>query len=283
MIGNDKKRKLQVRFFVCLFFLFLCGILSSCQGGREHTGNGEETLSVWFFACSEDADSILLQTDDTNVIIDTGVEADSPELLEKLERLQVDNIDLMILTHPDKDHIGGADELLERFPVEQVIQTDYAKGSKEQSELNEKLAEKLPQEDILVPEEVTQLTFGELQITVYPPMQEYDSSNNNSIAVLAEYEGKRFFFAGDAKKKRIDELLEEGLGQVDVYKVAHHGRDNGRSDDLIRVLQPDIAVVTAAGPEEETKKALSDVGADIYSTYETDVHFTVSDGILDGR
>ena len=284
-----KKRRvyaMRVRAALCLFFLFLCSVLSSCQreaqnAGTEYTVAEKGVLSVWFFACSEDADSILLQTQDRNVVIDTGLECDSDRLIRKLEGLQVDNIDLLILTHPDKDHIGGADKLLEKFPVEQVIQTSYEKGSVQQEELDDKLEERLQEEKILTVQEKTEFTFGDLQLTVYPPGKQYDNANNNSIAVLAQFEGKKFFFAGDAKKKRIEELLEEGLPKVDVYKVAYHGRDSDNSRVLVEVLQPQIAVVTAREAEKKTAQVLADVGADVYSIYKTDVHFTVSDGILD--
>ncbi|MBO5094409.1 MAG: MBL fold metallo-hydrolase [Lachnospiraceae bacterium] len=272
-VGNQNKKR-QARFSVCLLFLYICVCLSACTGKQTEK---KERLDVWFFACSDDADSILLQTDDTNVIIDTGLSEDSDALVRKLKEQDVQNVDLLILTHPDKDHIGGAEAVLDAFSVEQVMQTDFVKGS----ELQKALEERLLEENVLVPEEKMQLSYGELQMTIYPPGEEYESSNNNSIAALAEYEGKRFFFAGDAKRKRIEELLSEGLPQVDVYKAAHHGRDNGKSSELIERLSPEIAVVTAREPEEETARTFAQIGSTVYSTYESDVHFTVDGGILD--
>lgn len=288
---NNGKRKLQVRFAVCLLFLCLWGILSSCacgagsgaepsagtESGAEASATAEGGLDVWFFACTEDADSILLQSGGRNVMIDTGIEEDAAAMIEKLEALQVEEIDLLILTHPDKDHIGGASLLLDTFPVEEVIRTSYEKGSA----LQEELDRKLEQENVAVPDEKQELAFEKLLLTVYPPEEIYEDSNNCSIAVLAVYEDKKFFFAGDAKKKRIEELLDEELPQVDVYKAAHHGRDNGKSDDLVRRLRPAYVVVTAPETEEKTKAALQEVGAEIYSTCKKDVHFTVVDGILD--
>ena len=86
-----KKRRvyaMRVRAALCLFFLFLCSVLSSCQreaqnAGTEYTVAEKGVLSVLFFACSEDADSILLQTQDRNVVIDTGLECDSDRLIRK--------------------------------------------------------------------------------------------------------------------------------------------------------------------------------------------------------
>jgi len=284
MCARGRKRKVQVRLVVCLFLFYIWGVMCACGRTGPDADSGSPSggspggLDVWFFACSEDADSILLQTEEADILIDTGVEEDAGELVEKLERLNVDQIDLLILTHPDQDHIGGAAALLEAFPVGMVLETSCEKGS----ELQDDLDLLLEREQVELPGRRTSFAFGELELEVYPPhKQHYDNANNYSIAVLARYEGKQFFFAGDAKKKRIRELLEEDLPGVDVYKVSHHGRDNGASRDLILALQPAYAVVTAKEPEEKTADALRDVGAVVYSTYEKDVHFTVSEGILD--
>ncbi len=263
----------QARLAVCLLFLYICCALTSCVPGED-----AETLDVWFFSCSDDADSILLQTKSANIMIDTGLKEDSGELLDKLDQLGVERIDLLILTHPDKDHIGGVAAILDACPVTEIMQTSCDKGSALQEELDQRLSG----ENVSMPEETTELSYGELTLTVYPPRRkEYDGSNNYSIAALAEFEGKRFFFAGDAKKKRIEELLAEALPQVDVYKAAYHGRDIGNGGELIALLSPSYAVVTAETAEEETENALLAAGADIFSTYHSDVHFTVSDGILD--
>ncbi len=280
MLVSGRKRKLQARLAVCLLFLSLCAVTTSC--GREMAGGPpcrtENVLDVWFFACSEDADSILLQTDTANIMIDTGVREDSAALVEKMRALGVEEIDLLILTHPDKDHIGGAAAVLDAFSVAEIIQTSCDKDSQTQ----ETLDQKIQKEQMQVPGAVQEFAFDGLALTVYPPeKKEYEDANNYSIAVLAEYEGSSFFFAGDAKKKRIGELLDEDLPHVDVYKVAHHGRDNGKSCDLIEKLQPRFAVVTADRAEKKTSAALEEAGTAVYSTYCRDVHFTVSEGILD--
>lgn len=242
----------------------------------------EEGLDVWFFACSEDADSILLRTPSADIMIDTGIEEDCEALTERLREIGVEALDLLILTHPDKDHIGGAPKVLSEFPAAQVIQTACQKESALQETVDTLLRTNPGSEAVMMPQEIKKLRYGKLHLTIYPPKEaEYKNSNNYSIGVLAEYEGISFFFAGDAKKKRIEELLEENLPRVDVYKAAHHGRDNGASEELIEMLAPAYAVVTAPQAEEETARTFAELGTAVYSTYETEVHFAVRKGILD--
>lgn len=275
---------------VGILFLINCFLLSGCGGISENQNdsaqkNGQDStqiLDVWFFACSEDADSILLRTPAADVMIDTGIEEDSEQLIEKLRAIGVDDVELLVLTHPDKDHIGGVVGVLNSFPVEQVVQTACVKGSELQKEMDRSFLKNPGTESVQIPQEIQKISFGELQLTIYPPQEdEYKNANNYSIGVLAEFDGTSFFFAGDAKKKRIKELLGENLPDVDVYKVAHHGRDNGASEELIGQLKPEYAVVTAQQAEEKTTQAFRMLGTKVYSSFEKDVHFSVKDGILD--
>ncbi len=295
--AERRRRRLTGRLFAflcCFLFLQGCGQAGKRDGSLQETAMETDTesdagmqsaeqersagLDVWFFSCSEDADSILLQTEDANIMIDTGVPQDSRALVEKLRTLGVERIDLLILTHPDRDHIGGAAAVLNAFPVDSIMTTDCEKGSGLQDTLNERLRK----ENVSVPRETQEAVYGELCLTIYPPRETaYDNANNYSIAVLASYEGRTFFFAGDARKKRIRELLDEELPAADVYKAAHHGRDSGACVDLIEALQPQIAVVTAKEAEKKTTKALQQAGAAVYSTYGQDVHLTVVNGVLD--
>lgn len=284
MKETKEKKKGKRRWLGLSAALWLTVILCAC--GRSGGAEGleaeteafrEEGLEVYFFGCSDDADSILLHSGTEDVMIDTGLEEDSEAMLARMKSLGVEQLDLLILTHPDKDHIGGAASVLQEFDVEEVVQTNCVKGS----ELQARLEELLRQENVTIPAGKEEREYGGLQLVIYPPEKaRYDNSNNYSIAVLAEYEGVRFFFAGDAKKKRLEELLKEDWPRVDVYKAAHHGRDNKNSDDMVRALMPEAVVVTAREPEQDTAKAIRECGAALYSTFSQTLCFRVENGVL---
>ena len=88
----------------------------------------EETrkLEVFTFSIGK-ADAHLIRTSDAAIMIDTGENGDGAKLLEKLRALGVEKLELLILTHHDKDHIGGAARVLENIPVRQVLQSNYVK------------------------------------------------------------------------------------------------------------------------------------------------------------
>lgn len=256
-------------------FLVACGSFWQKEAVLEEDALKKGGLKVIFFGCTEDADSILLHSEEGNVMIDTGVSADAEGMISDMKEMGIAKLDLLILTHPDKDHIGGVPAVLSEFEVDEVLQTSCEKGSELQSQVNA-LLEK---ETVRIPFKTEERQYGGLALSVYPPKEDfYDNSNNYSLGVLAEYEGVRFFFAGDAKKKRLGELLEEDLPGVDVYKVSHHGRDNKNSEEMIEKLQPNAAVVTSAYPEEKTAVSLKRMGVRVYTTLYNTVCFSVKNG-----
>ena len=240
---------------------------------RQTTG----TVEAIFVGTRQDADCTILLSGDWCVVIDTGEEEDGEHILEILQQKQVDRIDCLILTHPDKDHVGGAAALVEQMPVREVI-APYYEGDKEAyNNLVNLLQQRgIPKADLA---RERQLVFGELELELFPPKEYYYAdSNDYSIAVLARHGQVHLVFTGDAEKERLQELLELSWPeQVDLYKVSHHGRDSGKSAEMIQRLSPKMAVVTAKAPEPEIAAALEQAGSQVFCTVGQDAAF-VSDG-----
>ncbi len=262
---------------VFLLLAVLCAASGCSRSGRDEAPPDEPApggAEVTFFRTNTDEDAILIMSPDANIMIDTGTITSAPGLLDSLKKKGVEHIDILVLTHPDKDHIGGAAAVLNNLTVDRVVMTDATKNSQEFNLLN--IA--LDREDLTVdiPTEKESMELGALGITIYPPAgAEYSETNDYSIAVLAEFCGRRLFFAGDAEAERIAELLDEDIGKVDVYKLPHHGRDGKRSKKLLKELQPLYCIVTAREPGPELKKAIDDIGAELYSTFDGEIRIGI--------
>lgn len=259
---------------VLLAVIVLIAVIWLLRAGRR--GPVEPAKAV-FVGTADDADCALLLSRGSCVMIDTGEEQDSGRILTALEENGVTAIDCMILTHPDKDHIGGAAAVAEAVKIQQVLVPDYGKKDARYQELLGQFEEQgIP---VKVLERQKRASFGDLNLRVYPPARRsYKNDNDYSLAVLVQHGGVRMFFAGDAKKKRIEEFSRYGLRKIDLYKVAHHGRDNAKGVKFIARLQPKIAVVTAAAPEDKTGKALKKAGTKVYCTVPGRTVTAVSDG-----
>lgn len=111
---------------ISVFLLRAAGVCALCAAllaGWYLLENREVTREAKFLfaGTKEDADCSILLSGDTCVVIDTGEEEDAPHILELLKDNKVEKINCLILTHPDKDHIGGASYLLDQIPVVQVL------------------------------------------------------------------------------------------------------------------------------------------------------------------
>ncbi len=72
------------------------------------------------------ADAIILQTENRTVVIDCGEEDDGDEVVEYLKNAGAEKIDYLFITHYDKDHVGGASEVLNNFKTDEIVMPDYA-------------------------------------------------------------------------------------------------------------------------------------------------------------
>lgn len=238
--------------------------------------NNVEPMEVIFVETTDDADCTILINRDKNILIDTGEEVDFIHIKEILDSYQIKKIDCLILTHPDKDHIGSAYKLAENYQIDLVIKPYYAKENERYDTLNQYLDEQRIHQ--LVLSRNRQFIFGDIRILVYPPNDfEYNNDNNYSLAVKVEHQDITMFFTGDAEKKRTEELLSLSLPTVDLFKASYHGRDYEGAEALLDALNPDKVVVTAKKAGNDVNKRLIEMNCDVYTTLESDAYF-VSDG-----
>ena len=112
---------------------------SSCADKSVPLDVGE--LEVTFFDVGK-ADSIILRAEDSTVIIDCGEKGDGKEMVSYLEENDVDTVDYLIITHYDKDHVGGAAKVINKLDVKNVLAPDYEEKSEEMDKYNKALAAK---------------------------------------------------------------------------------------------------------------------------------------------
>ena len=257
--------------------------LSALSGCETTPATPDKTLSVTVLPIGA-ADSILLKTENTAVLIDCGTKDDADIILSTLRAQGVRKLDKLIVTHYDKDHIGAAADVLKAVDVVQVIQSPYT-GNTGSNYDRYKAA--LPFADsVISPTETLRFSLGGVNYTVMPPTKsDYgkNTDNNVSLAVRAVHGQQRFLFAGDAEADRLLELMESGEDlAADFLKVPHHGRHNKRSTVFLGKVAPAHAVITCSDEEpaeQEVLQVLSQLGAAVYQT-KTQGVTAVSDGTV---
>ncbi|MBR5301504.1 MAG: MBL fold metallo-hydrolase [Clostridia bacterium] len=233
-----------------------------------------DDLRVEFYDMGK-ADAMLITTPDgVRILIDTGTNKGGKALVERFEKDGIREIDTLIITHYDKDHVGGADKILEEIDVRQVIMPVYNKESKQHTQFMEALEAqpriqtfpmKIGSDMQMESDDGVKMTLTAAKKNSYGK----DEENDFSLAVRMQYGDVKFLFAGDAEVQRQKELLEEGDVACDVLKVPYHGRLVSMSEKFLTEASPKIAYITDEEKEpasEELIAMLEKLGAKVYTS-----------------
>lgn len=219
------------------------------------------------------ADCILIKLKDKAIMIDTGLNKTGNEVLNELKENNINTLDYLILTHMDKDHIGGSDKVIDNIYIDNLIQADYVKESKQYTQYEESIKEKniTP---ILLHEKISTEING-AEINIYPAQKNYyKESNDYSIIVELKYGDYSFLFAGDAEDERIKEFVADNSAKYTFIKIPHHGRYDDMSEELIKSTWPTYAAITCSKEEMPDDKML-----DILKKYNVKTYLTSDGGI----
>lgn len=230
----------------------------------------KDTVRLYFLPL-KDADASIIQYKDKIIIIDTGEKKDEQEIRKALKKFKIRKIDYLILTHPDKDHIGNAKYIIENYQVDKIFQTDYNKNSSLQEQLNKIIVEKNVESQILKEKQI--LEIDNLKITIYPPEKQYEDSNNNSLITLLEFDGKKALYVGDIEEERMEDILDK-MPRVNLLKYPHHGKENKLAEEFIKKTSPEITVITGETPNEDIIRNLEQINSKIRLTCQQPVDIT---------
>ena len=237
------------------------------------------TLSVTALKTSAE-DAFILETENHTFVMDTGMNRKGKKLVEILKEHGVEKVDAIIISHYDKDHVGGADRVIDNFDVGTVYTTYRSKNSEEMAEYYAALKRKNLAETV-VTEETTFEADG-VTFTIYPPKSKSyveDISNNSSLAMRVVNGNKSMLFTGDALDERIAELVNTPGLESNILKVPHHGREKADFETFVNYINPEYAVITSSKSEPaapQVVEALENKGVKIYYTRDDKIIFTIT-------
>ena len=226
-------------------------------------------------------DSALLEVPGGAVLVDEGPpEAD---VAGQLRRLGLRSLTAIVLTHPQRDHIGGAEAVLDRLSVGTVADPGIEAPSADHDAAL--AAARRRGVTIVVVHAGEVFRIGKLRVRIlWPddPGLPSEDPNQHAVVALATYGATDVLLTADAESDVTSRLP---LRPVEVLKVAHHGSEDRGLPDLLRVLRPRVAVISVGAhndydhPRPETVAALAaQPGLRVFRTDENGRIVVESDG-----
>ena len=315
LITGQPSIKRLAGYYVILFFLLY--IISKTR--KQHFFGAIGTgLLIYVLSVPQDTfkmavldvgqgDGIYLRTEAGQHLFFDGGSSDiyqvgTYRILPFLKANGVREIDYWFISHADKDHISGLQELLETgYPIEHlvfsemVVQDNTYRTLLDMAKVNQTEVIWMAYQDVL--------HLGEASLTCLFPTRDFVSDDKNAASLVLYYEQEEFsgMFTGDigAKEEQLllDELevfyyMEEDLPQViarelDFYKVAHHGSKYSNSAVFLEFLKPKLSLVSCGinnqygHPHDATLERLDKVKSNVMSTAEYgQITVEVEDGII---
>ncbi len=240
-------------------------------------------LSVHFIDVGQ-GDALLISQGDAHMLIDGGPETARDDLLAYLSGRKIQDFDYIVATHPHEDHIGGLPSVLGRYDAEEFIMS----GETTNTRTYELLLDAIDRQGLRVtlPKVGATYRLGEAEFTIVGPSGgDYQELNDYSVCVRLEYGDTSFLFTGDAESIPEREMVKSQLPlHSDVFKAGHHGGATSNTEDFLKGVSPDHAVISVGEgnsyghPNPEAIRRIEDAGARIYRTDQMGTIIASSDG-----
>ena len=236
-------RKIQNIFILALTILSFF-LLSELLKNKNYSINPNE-MKVHFIDVGQ-GDSILVQVNDKNLLIDSGPKSEKKKLVDYLDSLYIPEFDYVIATHPHEDHIGNMSYIINNYKIINF----YSPKVQNNTSVFESMAESLARKNIkikILKSNNTSINLGEntLVEVLSPNLNSYDNLNNYSPVIKISYGNNSFLFTGDAEESIEKELASKSFNlKSDLLKIGHHGSSTSTSEIFLEKVNPKITVIS---------------------------------------
>ncbi len=239
-----QRLKDKIPYLILVTLLLAAGFVWSRVLGQDFS----DKVRIDFLDVGQGS-AILVEAPNSNQVLIDGGPSDA--VLAKLgENLPLGDrqIELVILTHPDSDHLSGLIEVLKRYEVGRILESGIADNSAEYQVWNDLIAEKkIPV--IFAQAGQTVKVADNLAIKILYPLakingQDFKNTNATSLVGKIIYGQNSVLFTGDAEEQTEQPLLLIGADlKADILVVGHHGSKTSTSAEFLATVAPQIAVI----------------------------------------
>ena len=219
-------------------------------------------------------ESIYIELPDgSDVLIDAGKSNYGSTVVNYLKG-QEKNIDIeyLIATHPDADHIGGMSEVFKQLNVKNFI---YPTDAPHDTKTWQNVLSLADSEGCTIKDSTPGTTFniGGATMKFIQPSVDYRDNNDDSVVTYLEYKDVNFMFTGDIEAEAEKDMVAQNLViDVDFMSVPHHGSKGSSTEAFLEKAKPEHAIVSVGAnnsyghPTADALNRYNAIGSKVYRT-----------------
>ncbi|MCJ8011168.1 MBL fold metallo-hydrolase [Paenibacillus sp. KQZ6P-2] len=246
-----------------------CSIGSMPDSGTTDPANGQK-LKVYFLDVGQGASQLIVTPSGKTMLIDAGNNDKEQVMLDYLKKYHISKLDVVIGTHPDADHIGGLDKVIDNIPVSTIYMPKVQSNTK----TFESLLKSIKNKGLKVKTAKAGVSWDlddQVHVEMLAPQGTYEDTNNMSAVVKVTYGNTSFLLTGDAEAESEKAMIASGADlQSDVLLVGHHGSNSSTTQKFLKEANPKYAVIQVGKdnkyghPKSAVLNRLQKQGVEVY-------------------
>lgn len=248
----------------------LLGLTCLIVGGGSVLLPADPSPTVTFLSVGQ-GDCIVLKRPGLTAMIDTGPSdaVANRAILPKLRKMGIDSIDLLVITHPDLDHVGGYAVLARKIPIGRVVISREFQAHPELLTI----LRSAPAKPIEWLSQPTGISCGNTLLRITPPrLDPGEDDNQGSLIVRIDHQASSVLLCGDIGANTEAEVSTSARWDCDILQAGHHGSKTSTSSLWLSLTRPRYVVMSCGRnnsyghPSPETLRRVEHFGAKAITT-----------------
>jgi len=242
---------------------------SQVQATTQENNDVRGELQVHFIDVGQGASQLIIGSSGKTILIDAGNNNQEEEIVAYLRKNGIQKIDILVGTHPDADHIGGLDAVIDNFEIGKIYMPKVQSNTK----TFEDVLLAIQRKGLKVSTAKAGVTLDwepDAKVQMIAPVRDYEDDNDMSAVLKLTFGEISFLFTGDAESKSEHDMINSKADlKSDVLLVAHHGSKSSTTEAFLDVVKPSFGVIQVGKnnyghPAPEILERLNKRGVKVY-------------------